>query len=417
MSNAFTFTKAAFSKLEPPAQGKRTYYRDTRQDGLIVQHTGTGQLTFYVYRWVEGKPERIRLAKYPDITIDQARRKAQEVIGAIAQGKNPNQERRAVRDEMTFAELFEKYLNEHSKLHKRTWQEDEAQYKRYLEDGWKNKKLRTIRRQDVQKLHTTLGEENGTYTANRTLALLSSVFNKAIDWGWEGANPTQGVKKFKERSRDRFLQADELPRFFESLAKEENRTIRDYVLISLLTGARKTNVLSMKWTDVNLITKTWYLPETKNGTSQTIPLVDAAVEILQLRKEEAESEWVFPGIGKTGHLVEPKKAWAKILERAKLSNLRIHDLRRSLGSWQAATGASLSIIGKSLNHKNVNTTAIYARLNIDPVRAAMQTAVAAMLDAGAPKPEAAEAEQSEDNPEMVLPVSEQRSGPLMEADA
>jgi integrase len=98
--------------------------------------------------------------------------------------------------------------------------------------------------------------------------------------------------------------------------------------------------------------------------------------------------WVFPSTGKTGHLVEPKKAWKRILERADLSDLRIHDLRRSLGSWQAATGASLSIIGKSLGHKNINSTAIYARLNIDPVRESMETATSAMMVAGGLLPSA-----------------------------
>ena len=93
-------------------------------------------------------------------------------------------------------------------------------------------------------------------------------------------------------------------------------------------------------------------------------------------------EWVFPSYGKTGHLVEPKKAWNRLLDRAEISDLRIHDLRRTLGSWQAATGASLPVIGKSLGHKNQATTAIYARLDLDPVRQAVNTATAAMLAAG-----------------------------------
>ena len=97
---------------------------------------------------------------------------------------------------------------------------------------------------------------------------------------------------------------------------------------------------------------------------------------------ESTSDYVFPGPGATGHLVEPRKAWKRILDRAEIEDLRIHDLRRSLGSWQAATGANLSVIGKTLNHKNVTTTAIYARLNLDPVREAMQKATTAMLTAG-----------------------------------
>jgi integrase len=113
-------------------------------------------------------------------------------------------------------------------------------------------------------------------------------------------------------------------------------------------------------------------------------LVDQALAVLREREisDDKDDTWVFPGAGKTGHMVEPKKAWRRILQRANIQNMRIHDLRRSLGSWQAATGANLSIIGKTLNHKQVSTTAIYARLNIDPVRESMNTATEAMLKAG-----------------------------------
>lgn len=128
----------------------------------------------------------------------------------------------------------------------------------------------------------------------------------------------------------------------------------------------------------------WRIAVTKNGTPQTVPLIPEALEILRIRMESAEKDavFVFPGPGKKGHLIEPRKGWLRILKRAKLSDLRIHDLRRTLGSWQAKTGASLAIIGKSLNHKNQQTTAIYARLDLDPVRQSMETATSAMLEAG-----------------------------------
>jgi len=109
---------------------------------------------------------------------------------------------------------------------------------------------------------------------------------------------------------------------------------------------------------------------------------------LRARQGSSSSIWVFPGTGVTGHLVEPKKAWKRVLERAGISNLRIHDLRRTLGSWQAKTGASLVIVGKSLNHKSPSTTAIYARLDLDPVRESVERATGAMLVAAGLKQEA-----------------------------
>ena len=112
-----------------------------------------------------------------------------------------------------------------------------------------------------------------------------------------------------------------------------------------------------------------------------------AIEILKARQNNG-SVWVFPGTGATGHLIEPKRAWARLLERAGIDNLRIHDLRRTLGSWQAKTGASMVIIGKSLNHKSSSTTAIYARLDLDPVRESVDRATSAIMVAAGLKPTA-----------------------------
>lgn len=140
----------------------------------------------------------------------------------------------------------------------------------------------------------------------------------------------------------------------------------------------------MQWSEINFVDSTWRIPLTKNRIPQNVPLVKPAMDILNARRKTiSENEpFVFPGKGKTGHLVEPKKTWANILASSKITNLRIHDLRRTMGSWQAKTGASLTVIGKGLNHKSVQTTAIYARLDIDPVRDSMNTATDAMLKAG-----------------------------------
>jgi integrase len=137
----------------------------------------------------------------------------------------------------------------------------------------------------------------------------------------------------------------------------------------------------MQWKDVNLKSGEWYIKETKNRVPQTITLSPEALDVLRNRKPSHPATFVFPGEGKSGHLVEPKRGWYRILERAGIDDLRIHDLRRTLGSWQAKTGASLVTIGKSLNHKNPSTTAIYARLDLDPVRESVNTATRAMMAA------------------------------------
>jgi len=159
-------------------------------------------------------------------------------------------------------------------------------------------------------------------------------------------NPAQKIKQFKEEPRDRFLQPEELQRFFEAVADEKNDSIRDYILISLLTGARRSNILAMQWNELSFERAELRIPDTKSGTPHVVPLIKTVVEILMNRQESKTSQFVFPSTGKTGHLVEPKKGWIRIKERAGITDLRLHDLRRSLGSWQAITGASLPMIGK-----------------------------------------------------------------------
>lgn len=381
-----SFTKAAIENLPQPAAGW-TYHYDTKVRGLAIGVSFTGAKSFVVYRKVQGRPERITLGRYPDLTIEQARGKAQAINAAIAHGENPADKKRAARKEMTFGALFAEYLERHAKHNKRTWEEDRDVFGRHL--GALGKlKLSAVKRSDIAAIHSHIGKEHPR-TANKALALVSSIFGRAIEWGlWDSRNPARGIKRFKEHSRDRFLQADELPRFFQAVTEEPNDTIRDYVLISLLTGARRSNVLAMQREDISFDRGEWRIQHTKNGIPQTVTLSPEALAILANRKPAEPSGFVFPGPGKTGHLKEPRKGWERILMRAGIQDLRIHDLRRTLGSWQAKTGASLTIIGKSLNHKSPVTTAVYARLDLDPVRESVQKATNAMLAAAGLKPSA-----------------------------
>lgn len=379
------FTKNYISTIRPPKpiEGKSLVsdtYHDKNHKGLILLVSAGGAKTFYLYTKVQGRPERIKIGRFPDIAIEQARKLAHKYKGEIVQGINPNTKKNNLKGELIFQELFESYIEQYAKKHKKTYQEDINQYRRYL-SSFKNYKISTISKKDIRNLYSSIASNCGIYASNRLLSLLQIIFNKAIEWGWEGKNPAQGIKKFKEKSRDRFLQGDELPRFWEAVMQEDNTGARDYILLSLLTGARKSNVLAMNWDDVHIERKQWRIPETKNGESLTIPLPPLAVDILVKRKESATEKWVFPSqTSKSGHIEDPKKAWKRILERADIKDLRIHDLRRTLGSWQAATGATTAIIGKSLGHKNKNTTAIYERLNLDPVKQSVERATDAMLE-------------------------------------
>lgn len=417
-THKINFTKASLLKAPLPEKGKLDYYKDMRESGLEMIISGGGAKTFYLYRKINGRPERVKLGRFPDLSVENARKSAQKNKGMIAEGINPNEERRRVRDEYTFKELFDLYMERYSKIHKRSWKYDINEVNKHLPHLFK-RKISTITKDEISRLHAKIGKDSGLYQANRILERVRSIFNKGIEWGWQGTNPATGIKKFKEQSRDRFLSGEEMPKFFNALEEEENPIAKDFFKVLLLTGARKTNVLMMRWEDISLKEKTWRIPETKNGDPLTVPLNDYVIDLLKERlkqntviplksslktpiskslkdslKQSAtiplkepisepykdkSYKWVFTGNGKDGHLSDPKKAWARLLERSGLENLRMHDLRRTFGSWQAALGANGYIIGKSLGHRSQQSTAIYARLNIDPVRESTDKAIDAML--------------------------------------
>jgi integrase len=434
MNNSINFTGAALNKLPVPDSGKKIY-RDSGNggSGLSLYVTPTGHKSFFVRRQVNGKQKRIIIGSFPKVSVDQARAEARRIgcaIGPISLSnsslsnsghqKNSNPENGtesskssqipfvgylvllnhrmcpsmfgivAGKDivtrketvakgksngEETFGEAFEMFMERHARVNTKTWKEIE----RIVLTGVShlfNRPLSSVGKAEMQRLHERIGREHGKYRANRVLGWIRTIYNKKISWGWGGTNPTLGIENFREQKRDRFVLMDELPKLMEALANEQNVDMRDFFLLCLYTGARCGNVLAMEWCDLDFFINEWRIPDTKNGEPMRIPLIDQAFGVLCGREHiRASSRWVFPSkASKSGHLEEPKSAWARVLARAELKNLRIHDLRRTCASYQAMAGTSLPIIGKSLGHKSPQSTAIYARLSNDPVRKSMQSA-------------------------------------------
>jgi integrase len=137
----------------------------------------------------------------------------------------------------------------------------------------------------------------------------------------------------------------------------------------------------MKWSDIDNEREVWTInpEESKNSQRLTIPLLPQVIEILTRRRKTSNSTFVFPSNSASGHYQEPKKAWHTLLKRADIKNVRIHDLRRTMGSYQTMTGASTTIVGKTLGHKSQQSTAVYARMTLDPVRDSMHAAVELMM--------------------------------------
>ncbi len=282
--------------------------------------------------------------------------------------------------EMTLGQLFQQYHDLYAKTRCATASEIKTNFTRYFGD-WFPRRLSSIKKLDVQARINSLAEGAHFHRANRAHDDLRAVFSWAIKQGvFEGKNPCVGIARFKTQSRERFITPEEFESFMKALQSEKNTKLRDFFYLCLFTGARQSNVLAMRWEDIDFRLALWNIPKTKNGEAHTVPLTPLAMEVLQTRQNN-KSIWVFPGTGESGHLVEPKAAWRRILKVAKLQDLRMHDLRRTLGSYMAMSNQSLQIIGKALGHRSPTSTMVYARLANDPVRSAMQAAQQQMLTA------------------------------------
>ena len=382
-ARTLNFTKAAIEAIAPPA--KRAYHYDEKIPGLALAVSPAGNKVFYVVRRVRRRVEFIRIGGWPEFTVDQARNEATRINGKLASGINPGEQRRKERETDTLRQAFDAYqlLPTRTKSKRPKSAKTRHDYKLLFEahlTAWEGRTLAEIRRPEVEALHNALAARIGHYTANRVLALLSAIYNAAIDGGYEGQNPASRIRKFEEQSRERFLRADELPKFWEALNAEPSEKMRDFILVALLTGQRKSTVAAMRWEQVNFSAAVWSAPHTKTGKHQ-VPLSAEALAVLKRRKKASENEWVFPAHHGGGHVKDVYRAWRGILKRAGIKDLRIHDLRRTLGSWQTMTGASRPIVGRLLGHTREETTAIYGRLDLEPVRESVETATAAMLKA------------------------------------
>ena len=407
------FSKRYLESLQPT--GKIYSVKDEKTPGLILMVTPKGAKTFYSYRWLAGRPERIKIGTFPAFTVDQARAKANEINGAIARDGNPASVKRAIRAEPSFREVFDRFIKEKRNrsgrpLAPRTIVEYEALVQIHLK-GIESLKMSQVTPDRLRGIKIASDAQT-----NKARAVISTVFNWAISEGIMAVhNPASAIKSRFIKSRERFLQPAEFPRF---MAAVEASRYRDFFLLALYTGARTSNLIAMRWQDIDLTEAVWVIPKTKNGDLQRVALSPETVEILKHRKAHkvVNAVWVFPSHGKTGHIVAPRKAWADLfdwdeLEQLKksimaigwpvpesegdirslaskhkikvdrLDHLRIHDLRRTLGSWQARQGASLTIIGKSLGHKSQQATQIYSRLDLDPVRQSVEQATASMRKA------------------------------------
>jgi integrase len=352
--------------------------RDIRWDdeisGFGIRIYPSGKKSFVLSYRNEGVKKLLVIGTYGVITLVQARDIAREKLGKLRLKIDPLEEKKKFSKSSDIKALAFIYIERHAKVHKKTWKEDERRLNQHIIPHWGARKVSSIKRNDIALLHSKIGQE-APYESNRIVRLLSKMFSLAIQWGIleEGAmNPASNIKLFKEKKRDRWLSPKELELIAIALNQEGNIYARYVLWFYLLTGARKSELLKARWEHVNWERMELMLPSTKSGNTHYIPLSTAALELLTHIPRCEGNPFVFPGYKKNMPLVNISKAWSRVRKSAGISDIRLHDLRRTVGSWLAQDGNSLHLIGKILNHSNTSTTAIYARFSQDQGREALE---------------------------------------------
>ena len=369
-------TDASIKRLPTPKKGNRiTYDDDVKGFGCRVTAAGARSFVLnYVTRG--GRERRYTIGGYPDWQTTVARAKARDLRRLVDDGGDPLADIEHERAAPTVSDLIARFDAEHLPRLRPSSQED---YRRMLASHirphfGRHIKVADVSFADIDRLHRKITAAGHLHRANRVVAVTSKMFALAIRWRMRSDNPVRGIQRNTEHHRRRYLSADELVRLTKALAEHSNQHGANMVRLLLLTGARRGEVLSMRWADIDFSAGTWSKPpsSTKQKEHHEAPLSAPARQLLsEICEAQAAAnpkkllgEFVFPSHGAAGHRVELKKNWAQLCKAAGISGLRLHDLRHSFASQLASGGASLPLIGALLGHSNPVTTARYATYSV-----------------------------------------------------
>ncbi|MFZ3352641.1 MAG: tyrosine-type recombinase/integrase, partial [Xanthobacteraceae bacterium] len=393
-------TKRFVESVKPIAEDQVIF--DDAIPGFGLRVLPTGVRSYLVqYRNRQGRSRRLTLGKHGKMTADAARKSALRIFAAVRDGKDPVAERRAYIDAPIVNDLLDRYIAEHveKRNRPRTREEIKRLIERHIRPALGRHKVAAVTRQDVAKLHRDLADT--PRQGNFVVAVASKAFSLAEAWSMrpEGSNPCSKIERYPENARERFLSVDELARLGATLRQaetaglpwnvntdkatakhlpkpENRRTLYSRVTTAavellLFTGCRLSEVLNLRWDQVDFKGGIMTLRETKAGRPQVVVMNAPARQVLKQLNEAESSEWVLPSIADRSRPLSKtaiENAWQRIRSAAELADVRLHDLRHTVGSHAGQSGANAFLVRDLLRHKNLSMTSRYVNRADDPVR-------------------------------------------------
>ena len=314
------------------------------------------------------------IGKHGLLTLVQARERAKKDLSMLLDGEDPRAEREAIRKAMLFRDFAEDYITREVMPHHKGWAQEVNRIRGHLVKHFGGYPVVSITHDQVTSVHLEIGKTHPA-GANRVIKILSSMLTKAEKWGIVPAgtpNPAKGISFYRELARERYVKPEELPALIEAIEQEEIYP-RSAFWLYLLTGFRKSELLTATWSQVDIENRQFILPDSKGGRPHHLPLTVEAMAIIENIPRLHGNPHIFPGAKEGAHLVDLKKPWERIRKRSGLEDVHIHDLRHTIASWLVQGGNSLYLVGKILNHKDLRTTERYARFAQDNLRDALES--------------------------------------------
>lgn len=373
-------TQKICSEIAAPVTSSKIY-RCSGTRGLGLKVTAKGRKTFVFSYSIAGRERRITLGEFGAWTLARAKKRVVELRRLVDQGIDPLAQKEAERKAPTMKSVWSWYtdhfLLKHSQSHKRDLS---AAWEKIILPYFGNQtKLQNLSKAGIQAFLDRVTRERGEVTSNRCHSYLRSVLQKAHNDGLLASNPAAGgITRNGEQGRERFLTQKEFADLLAALLSRPDDTSAHAILMIALTGARKGQVLSMRWADINLKEAVWTAPASTTKTKRThrVFLNSLALKLLKKRAfEAADQPFVFPSHSIAGHLLSVRKTWRSATATANIHNCRIHDLRHTFASFLVSEGKSLEMIGALLGHSQTQTTKRYAHLFDDPLRRASEAIV------------------------------------------